>query len=395
MKTYKETFETWHKKYLGKKDYFVSRIEKMKNRFSKRLYNHCSQLLENLEKEEQEIKKLVQEQAEDKKFATHTKRFKKYYKELNELTKPVWRQWIESIGVALFLLLILRNFIFGLYHVPTGSAEPTLLVGDRIFGNKMSYYFSDVKRGEYIILDQPDFKYDHSSMIKLFWQKYVGFGIPALGLPNGAASWTKRVIGIPGDTVEGRIEDGKPVVYLNGTKLNEPYVNPYPLICAKKTIGFFDEHNFMSSLLPFFKKRPTEHADHNGTVWYTYNPALAPYDQPFYKLYNEEIERSSISNEPMFRQPDAASEHDIFGPFKLPEGKYWVMGDSRKNSMDSRYWLFLDKSAIQGRVSFIIWSVDSEEMFWFFELIKHPIDFWTRSLRWDRFFKFIKHEPAN
>jgi hypothetical protein len=62
--------------------------------------------------------------------------------------------------------------------------------------------------------------------------------------------------------------------------------------------------------------------------------------------------------------------------------------------MDSRYWLFLDHSAIQGRVSCILWSVDSEEMFWGFELIKHPINFWLKAVRWNRCFNVIKHEPG-
>ena len=55
--------------------------------------------------------------------------------------------WLGSIAVALATAVILRMFIFGLYHVPTGSAEPNLLVGDRIWGNKMAYYFGKVKQG--------------------------------------------------------------------------------------------------------------------------------------------------------------------------------------------------------------------------------------------------------
>ena len=78
---------------------------------------------------------------------------------------------------------------------------------------------------------------------------------------------------------------------------------------------------------------------------------------------------------------------DNFGPFTVPEGKYWVMGDSRKNSEDSRYWGFLDKSLIHGRASFVIYSIDSEESLWLFELCKHPVAFWREAVRWDRTFK--------
>ena len=48
-----------------------------------------------------------------------------------------------------------------------------------------------------------------------------------------------------------------------------------------------------------------------------------------------------------------------------------------------------DKKYIQGRVSFVIYSIDSEEAIWLFDLLKHPIDFWTKHIRWNRFFKTI------
>jgi hypothetical protein len=78
---------------------------------------------------------------------------------------------------------------------------------------------------------------------------------------------------------------------------------------------------------------------------------------------------------------------DIFGPIKLQEGQYWVMGDSRKNSNDSRFWGPLDEKYIHGRASFIIYSIDSGEAFWLFDLIKHPIDFWFKYIRWNKIFK--------
>lgn len=398
MALYRHVFKKWYTKYLAKKEHFAAVIARQKQKGSLKEYAHCSKLLESLENDAQTILKMEQEQTlgwfpftRKARLRSRTmRRFKRYFKELDELTKPMWRQWTESLGFAIILVLVLRNFVFGLYHVPTGSAEHTILVGDRILGNKMAYYFSDIKRGEYIILDDPMFIYEKSNMLKLFWQKYIGFPIPLLGLPTGADSWTKRVIGIPGDTIEGRIENDRPVIYLNGKKLDEPYVNQYPLILVNKTIGFFDCDSFIGSFMPsFLQKKSPPHI-----TKYTYDPSRAPYDQPFYKLTNEEIVRSSISNEPILTQAFTPSRNDVFGPFTLAPGKYWVMGDSRQNSGDSRYWLFLDRSIIQGRVSCIIWSLDSEEMLWAFELIKHPINFWTKSVRWNRFFTIIKHQPG-
>jgi signal peptidase I len=316
--------------------------------------------------------------------------FARTYKELREITKPVWRQWAEAIVVAFVLALIFRNFIFGLYHVPTGSAEPNILVGDRIWGNKMAYFFKKPQRGELVIFDNPEFIYGQSSGLRYLWQHYVGFPVPILGLEPGPDNWVKRVIAVPGDTIEGRLEDNKTVIYLNGKKLSEPYVDAYPLVRAKKEVGFFDGENFGPISVPSFLQYTQK------VVRYTFDPSLPLDKQPFYYLTNNEVIRKWDTGTYEFDYPFTPSysfgftdQHcvDVFGPFTLPVGKYWVMGDSRKNSRDSRYWLYLDEKLIHGRASFVIYSVDSEEACWIFDLLKHPIDFWTRHVRWLRFFK--------
>ncbi len=312
------------------------------------------------------------------------------YKELNEITKPIWRQWTEAVVVAFVLALIFRNFIFGLYHVPTGSAEPNILVGDRIWGNKMAYFFGKPKHEDLVIFDNPEFVYNQPSGLRHLWQRYVGFPVPLLGLDVGPDNWVKRVIACPGDTIEGRLEDGKTVIYRNGKKLSEPYVNAFPLIKAKKEVGFFDGENFGPLPVPSFLRFM------NKTVRYTFDPSLPLGKQPYYTLTEKEAQRSWSSGAYELDYPFTPSYSygysdqrcvDSFGPFTLPEGKYWAMGDSRKNSRDSRYWLFLDEKLIHGRASFIIYSVDSEEICWLFDLLKHPIDFWTKHMRWNRFFK--------
>ena len=311
------------------------------------------------------------------------KKFKAVYKELIELTKPIWRQWVEAIVVAGALVFVLRTYIFGLYHVPTGSAEPTILVGDRLWGNKMAYYWGEVKRGDSVIFDDPEFIYDRSNIINYYWQKYIGMEIPLLGLSRGPENWVKRVIAVPGDVIEGRIENGKTVVYLNGKKLDESsYVNPYPLIGLLKTTGFIDLEHIGPFSVPSFLRKQLK------VVNYTYDPKKSFQEQPFYNMSEDQVIRKPDGT-PFMRMPYSPSEEDVFGPIKLPKGKYWVMGDSRKNSRDSRFWNFLDESLIHGRASFIIYSVDSEEPLWLFELLKHPIDFWKKKVRWNRFLKKI------
>lgn len=386
-----KTFEKQLAIYQGKREFFKQRVDRFKAKNDLDLYGRTAQLLDEADKLARELKSdflvTAEGRADDVTLKNKVNLFKKTYKELNELTKPVWRQWTEAIVIALVLALVLRNFIFGLYHVPTGSAEPNILVGDRLAGNKMVYFFKPVKRGDLVIFDNPIFDYDHSSRFHYLWQRYIGFPIPLLGLSAGPDNWVKRVIAIPGDKIEGRVEDGKTVVYLNDKKLDEPYVNQLPLIAVRKSSGFIPWSHIGPVAVPSFLAYKTDIKN------YTYDPSV-PYDeQPYYLMEEDEIVTKRKSQEPILSEafsptPDYRTGIivDTFGPYIVPAGKYWVMGDSRKNSVDSRWWLFLDNSLVHGRASFIIYSIDSEESFWLFELIKHPINFWTKNVRWNRFF---------
>lgn len=106
-------------------------------------------------------------------------------------------EWVVVIVGALAIALFMRTFILGTYYIPSESMEPTLQVGDRVFVNQLSYRWGDVERGQIIVFDRPG-----------------GAG------PDGIDVLIKRVIGIPGDVVEGR--DG--VVYRNGDPADEAYL---------------------------------------------------------------------------------------------------------------------------------------------------------------------------
>lgn len=304
--------------------------------------------------------------------------------ELDDMTKEHWWEqslWSQSwfsLGLTLTLVFLLRHFVFGLYCTPTGSAEPNILVGDRIIGTKYTYFFKPIERGELVIFNQPTFVYDQESIINRLWQKYVGIGLPIFGLPNGPEAWVKRVIAVAGDTIEGRIENGKTVVFLNGQKLDEPYLNPHPLITIKKEVGLVSE----SWGLPTVFNKHT--VGENGNLRVTYDPTK-PYDkQPFYNFTDQELFLGPNGSTIEY-QPRSPSRDDVFGPMKVPAGKIWCMGDNRKNSADCRSWGFLDASLVVGRASRIIFSVDSHESWCIFDLIKHPIEFFTKHLRYSRF----------
>lgn len=395
MQKLKDSFLKTFSKFEKNKSLFKHKVDRWSRKFNQSWYRKGKALLDQLEKEGDELKDFFSDAtavADEKIVRAKLRSFKKAYKNLYNATKPEWRQWIEALIIAGGSALLLRNLIFGLYHVPTGSAEPTVLVGDRVWGNKLAYSVfgmqtGTVKKNDLVIFDEPGFKYDTSNPIKKFWQKYVGFPIPLLGLGTGPINVVKRVIATPGDWIEGRMENDKPVIYINNKKLDEPYVNKFPLIWLKKDTGFLPFNNIGPFALPSFLRK-----EYKG-VWYTYVPEVSFEEQPYYSMDKSDVVRIpglpylKYAETPSFKDVDRIENADIFGPMRVPEGKYWVMGDSRKNSQDSRWFGFLDDDLVHGRLSFIIYSIDSQEPFWLFELIKHPISFWINGVRWNRFFK--------
>ncbi|MBL4587995.1 signal peptidase I [Candidatus Babeliales bacterium] len=365
------------RRYQEKRSYFTGIIRNWNERG---YYKEAGDFEHNMQRADQ-LTELIQSRAYSAETKHLYRELKGLYVLLNESSKNIVRQWVEALVVAGAFALFFRNFVFGLYHVPSGSAERTILVGDRVWGNKFSYRFGQkVKRGDMIILSDPTFKYDESSSFGKVWQKYIGIGLPFLGLKHGPDSWVKRAIALPGDTIEGKVEDGRATVYINGEKLDESqYVNPYPLLALKKSTGFLPQGFFSSFGLPgLFEKS-------EKLVFYSYDENESFKDQPFYYMEQNDIFLHPQTGMPWLKQPTDTTELDTFGPIKLPKGKYWAMGDNRRHSDDSRRWLFLDESIIDGRASFVVYSVDSEESWWLFELIKHPFTFWKRYVRWNRF----------
>ena len=288
MEKLRNKFEKLYEKFVKKSPAFKRGIESFSASGQEKEHKEGHLLLEDAERYVQQIRYVLGQREEDidrSDLKNKISEFKKIYETLNELSKPEWIQWLEALGFAVVVVLILRNSVFGLYHVPSGSAEPTLLVGDRVLGYKMSYSFGGKpKRYQLVMFDNPKFEYSHNKL-HFLWQKYVGFGLPLFGLPCGPENFVKRVIAAPGDTVEGRVENDKPVIYLNGERLEEPYVNPYPLIAIGKRTGFIDLDKI--GLLPipgWLKLKPTEYP-----LFYTYVPDKEFSDQPYYNMSSEEV----------------------------------------------------------------------------------------------------------
>src|SRR5579872_6072261 len=197
--------------------------------------------------------------------------------------KKTFLENVVEIIVLLSIVFLIRTWGFGLYQVPTGSMETTMLVGERFFADKFSYVFRDPAAGEVIAFNEPPafFKYSKNP----FWyqiEKYV----------YGPSNWTKRVIGTPGDTVQGVIEDGKPVIYVNNKKLYEPYLNKYPLINVFKDDPRVLEQKINAEFAPLLWRGVDQQAVKN-MIYDTLNSYSSPksYDpskpyekQPFYRI---------------------------------------------------------------------------------------------------------------
>jgi signal peptidase I len=111
-------------------------------------------------------------------------------------------EWIVVVVGAVTIALLVRAFLFQPFWIPSESMEHTLLKQDRVMVNKLSYRLHDINRGDIIVFRRPDSD------------------------PNGYENLIKRVMGVGGDTIEGR--DG--AVWVNGERLDEPYLDPANVI---------------------------------------------------------------------------------------------------------------------------------------------------------------------
>ena len=122
--------------------------------------------------------------------------------ELEERAKPTGlrnvAEWVLIAGGALLVAFIIKTFLLQAFYIPSLSMAPTLKVNDRVLVNKLSYDLHDVHRGDLVVFESPP---NEGSQTK---------------------DLIKRVIGLPGETVESR--DGQ--ILINGQVLEEPYLGP-------------------------------------------------------------------------------------------------------------------------------------------------------------------------
>jgi len=116
-------------------------------------------------------------------------------------------EWAILIVAALVIAIVIRTFVFQAFYIPSESMVPTLKIGDRVLVNKLSYKLHDPRRGDIVVFKAPEAA--RTAEIK---------------------DLVKRLVGLPGDTIEGR--DGQ--IFINGRALSEPYL---PADVKSRTFG--------------------------------------------------------------------------------------------------------------------------------------------------------------
>ena len=230
-----------------------------------------------------------------------------------DFKKSTLREYFESIVIAVILALFIRTFVVQAFKIPTGSMEENLLIGDHLLVNKFIFGptrtplervllpIGTIRRGNVIVFKYPE---------------------------EPERDFIKRVIGLPGETVE--VRDKK--VYINGQPLDEPYVH-------------------------FLQPTSADSAFHEVTSF---------------------------------------DVRERYGPVTVPPNQYFVMGDNRDNSQDSRYWGFMSRDLVKGKALVIYWSYESDRDDYqeqsagatVRDLASVFAHFFTRT-RWDRMFHQI------
>lgn len=197
------------------------------------------------------------------------------------------REWAESFVIAVAIWFVLQTFFVKAYHIPSGSMERTLLVGDNLLVNKLAYGAHVPFTGRRL----PGLEHPHRGDI-------IVFRYPV----DPDSNFIKRIVGVPGDTLAMR--DG--TLFVNGAAQLEPYALHAPE--APDPI----EAEFRWQLA-YAVRGPT----------------------------GDGVAQPSRNN---------------WGPLVVPQQSYFVLGDNRDSSNDSRNWGFVPAALIEGRPIFVYYS---------------------------------------
>ena len=200
--------------------------------------------------------------------------------------------WVCTIFIALLIATSFKSAIADWNVVPTGSMKPTIVEGDRIFINKLAY----------------DLKIPYTTLHIAEWADPKRGDIVVFYSPSDGKRLVKRIVGIPGDSLEMRNNQ----LIINGSMVRY---------------------------------------------------------EPIYSLKGEDLPKNEDIHQIVFKENLRGTQHPVmftpqvpstrsFGPVIVPDGKFFMMGDNRDNSADSRYFGFVERSLVVGRATSVVISLD-------------------------------------
>ena len=136
-------------------------------------------------------------------------------------TRSFWRELPLLIVIGLTIAVLLKTFVVQAFYIPSSSMEETLDVNDRVVVSKLSYRFGDIERGDVVVFDDPRRAAD--SRDESLLAAVVRNLAESVGLSTPASEIIKRVVALPGETVE--VRDG--VVSVDGMEILEPYATRF------------------------------------------------------------------------------------------------------------------------------------------------------------------------
>ncbi len=217
------------------------------------------------------------------------------------LAQPWWLDWTAGLFPVILVVFLLRSFLFEPFKIPSGSMIPTLLVGDLILVNKFHYGIRLPVINKKIIANHQPERGD-----------VMVFRYPR----NPSIDYIKRVVGIPGDEISYRNQ----LLYLNGA-----------LVPSQPVPDFYNEGTLR------YEKQYVEGSGAKS------HHILVDRTQPSYARAIDDY---------AFRENCSYTVEGV--TCKVPAGHYFMMGDNRDHSEDSRYWGFVPDENIVGR-AFLVW----------------------------------------
>ncbi len=211
---------------------------------------------------------------------------------MNKIIRQVWREWLGPFALLFLVITPLKSAVVDWNWVPSGSMKPTILEGDLVLVNKLAY----------------DLKIPFTTRHLSQWGDPARGDIVVFFSPRDGERLVKRVVGLPGDTIELRND----VLLVNGVAQHYSVRDPRPFL---------------------------------GDVFEDRNPVIA-------------VESLGACDHYVMALPGRMAVR-TFGRVVVPQGQYFMMGDSRDNSADSRFIGAVPRSEIVGRASAVIISFDT------------------------------------